>query len=224
MKSHLIILLGLFLFISCSTSESEYSEEELETLEKAQQTHNEAMAIFSQTRDLIAEITEARAKLVRQTGFTINSEGKVVEVKDSLSPLDSDSKNLNSEDTTSGQQKQNTTSGQPTDDESVTKPLEALRQLNLAQAALTDWMRSIYQVPGTPDIYEDEKTEEDPAIGLDYDSKMLLTDMEFKEYDEGTSVEEILASQKELKENILEVQQLMKVAVENAREAYIYAE
>lgn len=199
-----IIIFCLATFIACDSSSEEYSEEELETLKKAQAVHNEAMAIFSQTRQLLSEFTEARTELVQRTGVEIQDTSEIESaiVADTVEQEAADQQDRND----------------------LYSPAKALHELNQAQKAVLDWMRDIYQVPHFSAIYEGEKWEPEPGIGKNQESNMLLTDMEFKEYPEGTSPEAILKDQKQMKQDILKAQIEMKRAIEQARKTYIYGE
>lgn len=195
---------------SCEQSSEKYSDEELETLEEAQKIHNEAMAIFSQTRPLLAELNEVRTELITRTGLPKND---TTQTNDTIEAEDKEQEKTELSEAEDGR-----------DTPNIPSPEKALEQLNQAQVQFMNWMRNIYQVPHYPPIYGGEKAPEDPAIGADFDSNMLLTDMEFKQYPEDTSPEEILESQKKMKQDILEAQEQIKKAVEGARMAYIYGE
>lgn len=199
-----LFFISTIMFISCEPSSDEYSDEELETLEEAQKIHNEAIAIFAETRPLLADLTEVRSELMKRTEIEVGDTGKIKsDTVDKSRGLDT----ARQEDTTN-----------------ILSPEMALHQLNQAQANMLEWMRDIYQVPHFPPIYEDEKAGKKPGIGTDFDSNLLLTDMEFKQYPEGTSPEEILESQKKMRDDILKTQRQLKQVITEARRAYIYGD
>lgn len=233
-----VIQLTIFVFIivalySCNSGSEEYSDAELETLKEAQLIHNEAIAIFSQTKNLLDEMTNVKAELTRKAGIKMES-GEIKTKEDSIqnNTETQNNKSKPSKETENNSKPDETLNNKSTSTEDTANvsdttkfldPKNALEQLNEAQAAFMEWMRNVYQVPHYAPIFEDEKTNEDPAVGMDFDANMLLTDMEFKEYPEGTSPDEIRESQKKMKEEIMKVQKDMEQAIKEARRAYIYS-
>lgn len=249
---HYTLFLFIAFFISCQSSD--YSEEEKTKLEEAQRIHNEAMATFAESKDLLAELTEVRSELRERIGLGAEepatqsasqgtaSNNTTGENSNQNNRQGSASQNNTQENTNqnstqrtadatdnvSGSDNSGTmqagsagnTSAGTTDSTTVNNEArKVLDEINKAQNELFSWMRNIYTVPGLSEKNEGEKTR-DPAIGMDFDSRRLTKDIEIKEFPEGTGIDEIYEMQKEMKENIDRINEDMKKAIKEGKNAY----
>lgn len=229
----------LFIFVisTFSCNSPDYSEEEEAKLEEAQKIHNEAMATYAESKQLLAELTDVRSELRRRMGLETGGESASQEsasqdtAAQNTSTGNTDQRNAdenkNAANNTNNAQPNNsgtTSSGSTTssaDTATVNNETKnALDKLNQAQNDLLTWMRNIYTVPGLNEKNEGEKTK-DPAIGMDFDSRRLTKDIQFKEYPEDTGIDEIYEKQKEMKEKIDQINEDMKKAIEEGKKAYL---
>ena len=217
---HYTLFLFISLFLSCESAD--YTEEEKDKLREAQKIHNEAMATFAEAKMMMAELTKVRSEIRRKAGL---------ETGNSAATQDTTSQASDTATARPGNQAQQTArqaAGSDTSSAARTAPADTskldqdtkrvLEKLNQAQADLMTWMRDIYTVPGLNEGSEGEKTK-DPALGMDYDSRRLTKDIEFKEFPQNSSVDHILNKQQEMKENIDRIYEDMKKSVAEAKKS-----
>ena len=203
-----------FIFLTAACESSKYSDEEEAKLEEAQKLHNEALAIFADTKELLAEITETRSDLIKRHGL---SGGEADTLNQASGTDTTSSSNANTARDTTNNQQQSQEQGQLADSLNADAQ-KALDDLNKAHGELMSWMREIYGVPNMAGGYDDDqKAKDDRSIGQDPNSAMLSTEIEVKPMPDSAGVDEILEKQKEQKEEIERIREDIKMAIKNAK-------